>query len=72
MARPRNKPRPRAMHISLPEDVVAQVDEKLYDPSKGKPLYGGYSILVTHLLRKWLEDPSILPIELIEEPVENT
>jgi hypothetical protein len=71
MGRKRTSPRPRAIHVNIPEDVLALVDEKLYDPYKGKPIYGGYSILVTHLLRKWLEDPSILPIQLVEEPVDD-
>jgi hypothetical protein len=67
MPRPRNYPRSRKMHVNLPEDVIAEVDEKLYDPARGKTLYGGYSTLITNLLRKWLEDPSILPIQLVEE-----
>ena len=69
MPRRRTSPRPRAIHVNIPEDVLAQLDEKLYDPSRGKPIYGGYTTIVTHLLRKWLEDPSILPIELIEETI---
>ncbi len=72
MGRPRSKPRSRAVHIRIPEDILAQVDEKLFDPYRGKPLYGGYAFLVSNLLRKWLEDPGILPIELVEEPVENS
>lgn len=70
MSRKRIRPRPRKIHLSLPEDVIAAVDEKLFDPSRGKPLYGGYSTLVSHLLRRWLEDPDILPLQLVEENVE--
>lgn len=69
MPRRRTSPRPRAIHVNIPEDVLAPVDEKLFDPYRGKPIYGGYSTLITHLLRKWLEDPSILPIQLVEEPI---
>ena len=65
--RRRTKPRPRTLHISIPEDVVVEVDQRLYDPFKGKTLYGGYAVLVTALLRLWLENPSIIPMEIVEE-----
>lgn len=42
--------------LSLPQNVVAEVELVLHDPIRGKPKYGGFSQLVTHLLRQWLKE----------------
>jgi len=54
------------MHISLPEDVCAHIDLMYFDPARGKPIYGIYAMICTGLRRKWIADPTILPIVVDE------
>lgn len=68
MSRRRLAIRPVAKKLSLPSDLVASVEAKLFDPTRAKPVYGGLSGLVTELLEKWnseVETP--LPSELLGE-----
>jgi len=51
----------------VPQDVLVQVEERLWDPGRGKPIYGARSALIAALLRRWLADPSIVPLRVIEE-----
>jgi hypothetical protein len=54
------------MHISLPEDLIAKIEDLFFDPARGKPIYGIHAFLVRGLYEKWLEDPSIFPIDIEE------
>ena len=44
--------------VSLPVDLVADVDLNLFDPIRGKIKYGARSRLIAELLRRWLRDSS--------------
>lgn len=53
--RPRNVEPRREIELSLPAPLCAQVDARLHDPYTQKARYGGWSSLVTSLLRDWLK-----------------
>lgn len=64
MPRPRHEVRPHDWKLSIPQDLAAEVDLRLWDPVLQKPRYGGRSELVTTLLRQWLaaqQDPEVSP-----------
>jgi metal-responsive CopG/Arc/MetJ family transcriptional regulator len=42
--------------ISLPVELVADIDLALFDPIRGKIKYGQRSRLIAGLLRRWLSD----------------
>ena len=46
---------PIAVNISIPADLLNEVDLLLIDPFRGKPKYGARSQLITGLLVSWLE-----------------
>mgnify|MGYP000417343033 CR=1 FL=1 len=56
MPRPRNHVRPHDWKLSIPRDLAADVDMRLWDPVLQKPKYGGRSGLVADLLRRWLHE----------------
>lgn len=41
--------------LSIPQSLAAKVELLLYDPTTGKPAYGGRSALIQQLLREWVE-----------------
>ncbi len=53
------------VRISLPSELIIQVDHSLLDPDTGKPAFGARSRLVERLLRDYLialhppEDPEM-------------
>lgn len=53
--RPRHHDRPTNIMVSIPETLNAKVELLLYDPTTGKPRYGGRSALIQQLLRDWVE-----------------
>ena len=55
MSRRRNAIRPICKKLSLPSDLVAAVESKLFDVHRGKPAYGAFAELVTTCLREWLD-----------------
>jgi hypothetical protein len=72
--------------ITVRPDIAAAVEERLFDPSLGKPRYGARAALINELLERWLreqeemeaaaKDGPILPIEAdeiikAEEPTDN-
>lgn len=57
----------KKLRFALPADLCMRLEERLFDPALGKPIYGARSRLIVLLLRKWLDDPSIVPISIIEE-----
>jgi hypothetical protein len=63
LPRPRHPIRPHRWHVHVPLDVAAAVELRLYDAARGSTLYGTRSTLITGLLRKWLADPSLFPID---------
>lgn len=72
MSRRRLPVRPVCKKLSLPGDLVASVETKLFDSARGKPQYGAFAELVTELLREWLvkvETP--IPSEELSKLVEN-
>lgn len=56
MSRRRNAIRPVCKKLSLPSDLVAAVEERLFDAARGKPAYGAFAELTAALLRKWVDD----------------
>jgi hypothetical protein len=56
MARSRLTDTPIKKRLNIPESVAAEVDLELFDPVLGKPRFGGWSGLVTQLLRDWLAE----------------
>lgn len=56
MSRPRKVIRTVNKHLSLPENVVAQVDLQLFSEVEGRIPTGAYQELVTALLMEWLRD----------------
>ena len=68
MTRPRKTVRRRKVHISLPEDLIGAIENQFFDPIRQRPQYGIFAILVSGLLRKWLVDPSIYPISVVNFP----
>lgn len=47
---------PVKKNLSLPAEIVTQVELRLYDPSLGKAAYGSWTELLTMLLRRWLDE----------------
>lgn len=54
MPRPKLSIRPRLLHVSLPEDLLARVDLELFSPLEGRIPAGSYQRLLTKLLTDWL------------------
>jgi hypothetical protein len=54
MPKPKLAIRPIEKKISIPEDIVAQVDLELWSDLEGKVPFGAWSELATELLRDWL------------------
>ena len=42
--------------VSIPSDVLAEVDLRLWDPLRSKIRYGSRSALIVGLLREWLKE----------------
>jgi hypothetical protein len=42
------------LKISLPRDLIAELNLKFYDPTTGIPSYGARSLLIERLIRDWL------------------
>lgn len=55
MARPRNISRTVEKKVSIPENVVAQVELELYSEVEGRVPYGAWGSLLTGLLSEWLK-----------------
>jgi hypothetical protein len=64
LSRRRNAIPPVCKKLSLPSDLVAAVETKLFDVHRGKPTYGAFAELVTALLQNWLND--------VEQPISAT
>lgn len=54
--RPRHEDPPIRKNVHIPSSVVVAVELHLFDPLRGKSKYGGWSDLMTELLRNWLEE----------------
>lgn len=55
--------------ISLPKRMVADLDNLLYDPVRGKPRYGGRSKIIRRLLQNWMVKEKLRRAEIQEEEV---
>ncbi len=42
------------LKISLPGDLIAELNLKFFDPTAGAPRYGARSALIENLIRDWL------------------
>ncbi len=51
----RRKEMMQKVRISLPSELIIQVDHTIIDPATGKPAFGARSRLVEQLLRDYLE-----------------
>jgi hypothetical protein len=56
MARPARVIRPIEKKLSLPGDLVTQVELELYSQLESRVPHGAWSKLVEELLRKWVKD----------------
>jgi hypothetical protein len=65
MTRLRKQIRRRKIHVSLPEDLIAVIENQFFDPLRDRPQYGIFATLITGLLKKWVADPSIYPLSQI-------
>lgn len=54
--------------VSIPADVLAEVDLRLWDPLRNKIHYGSRSALIVGLLRNWLEKQEGVPTMDVEPP----
>lgn len=62
----------RKINCSIPAEVYLAIEEQLFDPSFGRPIYGARSRLIVLLLRKWIADPSLVPISIVTEGLKGT
>jgi len=42
------------LKLSLPKDLLAELNLKFFDPTSGLPSYGARSALIEQLIREWL------------------
>ena len=45
----------KSLKISLPEDLINELNLKFYDPITARPKYGGRSALIERLIRDYLD-----------------
>lgn len=51
---PRIKTKAITWKLTIDQTLAAQIELRLADLSRGRPIYGARSALVSHLLREWL------------------
>lgn len=52
----RRKGRPVEWKISVPVDLAVAFERLIMDQTKGKPIYGARSFIITELIRKHLDE----------------
>ena len=67
--RRRHNDPPVNYYLSLPTTLAAKIELALFDPTTGKPKYGGRSQLFQLLARQWLEQgaPELQTITELDE-----
>lgn len=56
--------RPKRKEIHVPSSIADAIDSRLRDRFTGRAVYGGWSGLVTQLLRTWLESAEAQEVEV--------
>lgn len=71
--RRRHSDPPVNYYISMPQTLAAKIELALFDPTTGKPKYGGRSQLFQILARRWLEEgsPDLTPFMALDTVEEN-
>jgi len=64
---PRAVPEYVQWKTTVPFQLAAQVEERLWNAGKNKPQYGARSRLMCELLRRWLAGDISLPPETIHD-----
>jgi hypothetical protein len=60
MPRPNKEDTPRKVTLSLPSSIMTQTELILIDPVTLRTSYGAMSALVASLLKRWLEEQTVV------------